>query len=71
MGTGIFDFIMVQMTSDVVRMVIGLDITTLQWETLGGLKVNFKVMAILVPQLRSTVVNIANHLTGIVHGAAV
>jgi len=61
--------VMVQMTSDVVRMVIGMDVTTLQWESIGGLKINFKVMAILVPQLRSTVTNIAGHVTGIVHGA--
>jgi uncharacterized linocin/CFP29 family protein len=64
-----YQIVLVQMTSDVVRMVVGLDITTLQWETLGGLKVNFKVMAIIVPQLRSTVAAIANHTTGIVHGA--
>lgn len=44
--------LMVQMTTDVVREVIGMDIVTLKWETLGGLLLNFKVMAILVPQLR-------------------
>lgn len=47
-----YDMVLVQMTSDVVREVIGMDITTLQWEDKGGLQVNFKVMAILVPQLR-------------------
>jgi hypothetical protein len=71
LGNGIFDMIMIQMTSDVVRMVMGMDITTLQWETLGGLQINFKVMGIIVPQFRSTVVNIANHAAGIVHGIAV
>lgn len=70
LGTGNFQIVLVQMTSDVVRMVIGLDITTLQWETIGGLEVNFKVMAIMVPQLRSTVVNVDNHLTGIIHGSS-
>jgi len=57
--------IMVQMTSDVVREVIGMDFTTLQWETNGGMKVNFKVMAIMVPQIRSD----QNDRCGIVHGS--
>ncbi len=56
--------ILVQQTSDVARMVIGMDITTLQWESQGGMQLNFKVMAILVPQLRSDF----NSNTGIVHG---
>lgn len=45
--------IMVQMTSDVVRMVEGLPIQTLQWEIEGGMILLFKVMAIMVPQIRS------------------
>jgi len=60
-----YDMIMVQMTSDVVREVIGMDITTVQWETKGGMQLNFKVMAILVPQLRAD----QNSRTGIVHGS--
>ena len=60
------DLLLVQMTSDVVREVIGMDITTLQWETNGGMKQNFKVMAIMVPQLRADY----NGKTGIVHGSS-
>jgi len=60
-----YDMILVQMTSDVVREVVGMDITTLQWESKGGMQVNFKVMAILVPQLRAD----QNGNTGIVHGS--
>ncbi len=45
--------IMVQMTSDVARAVNGMDITTVQWESVGGMRLNFKVMAIQVPQLRA------------------
>ena len=56
--------ILVQMTSDIVREVIGMDITTLQWPTMGGMQLNYKVMAILVPQLRAD----QNSNTGIVHG---
>lgn len=62
-----FTVILIQMTSDVVREVVGMDITTVQWETVGGMKLNFKVMAILVPQLRADF----NGHTGIVHGAPV
>lgn len=45
--------LLVQMTSDVVRAVNGMDVTTVQWETKGGMQLNFKVMAIKVPQIRS------------------
>lgn len=61
-----FDLVLVQQTTDVARLVIGMDITTVQWETLGGLRLNFKVMAIMVPQLRSDFYG----KTGIVHAVA-
>jgi uncharacterized linocin/CFP29 family protein len=61
-----FQMIMIQMTPTVARAVIGMDIVTLQWESHGGMQVNFKVMAIMVPQLR---VGPAG-TTGIVHGVA-
>jgi hypothetical protein len=48
-----FQMIMVQMTPDVARAVNGMDITTVQWESVGGMRLNFKVMAIQVPQLRA------------------
>lgn len=51
--TGPFQMVMVQMTADVARAVNGMDITTVQWESQGGLKINFKVMCIYVPQLRA------------------
>lgn len=60
-----YDLLLVQMTSDVVREVVGMDITTLQWESHGGLQLNFKVMAIMVPQLRAD----QNGNTGIVYGS--
>lgn len=60
-----YDLILVQLTPDVVREVIGMDITTIQWETSGGMEVHFKVMAIMCPQLRSDF----NGNTGIVHGS--
>lgn len=59
-----YDVVLVQMTSDVVRMVNGMDIVTVAWDSHGGLKKNFKVMSIIVPQLRAD----QNSNTGIVHG---
>ncbi len=60
-----FDTVLVQQTSDVVRMVIGMDIVTVMWDTEGGLQKNFKVMSILVPQLRAD----QNGNSGIVNGS--
>lgn len=57
--------LLVQKTANVARMVNGMDITTVQWESHGGMQLNFKVMAIMVPQLRSDYSN----QTGIVHGS--
>jgi len=64
LGSG-FDIVLVQMTSNVIREVVGMELVTLQWPTDGGLNINFKVMAILVPQIRTD----ANGRTGLVHGA--
>jgi len=58
-----YEMLLVQTTSDVVRLVEGMDITTVQWETNGGFTINYKVMAIIVPQLRSDI----NDRTGIVY----
>ena len=60
-----YDIVLVQMTSDIIRMVIGMDITTVMWDTKGGMQKNFKVMAIMVPQLRADI----NGNTGIVYGS--
>lgn len=57
------DLILVQQTSDVVRLVEGMGLTTLQWDTHGGLMKNFKIMAIWVPQVRADF----NNATGLVH----
>jgi hypothetical protein len=61
-----YTMLMVQMTSDVARAVVGMDIVTVQWESEGGMQLNFKVMAILVPQIRAD----HNGNTGLIHGAA-
>jgi hypothetical protein len=45
--------VMVQMTPDTAQAVNGMDITTVQWESVGGMRLNFKVMCIQVPRLRT------------------
>jgi uncharacterized linocin/CFP29 family protein len=45
--------VLLQKTSDNFRVVIGMDIVTVQWESHGGMQVNFKVMTIMVPQVRA------------------
>lgn len=59
-------FILVQMQPETIRAIVGMDVTTMMWETMGGMEVNFKVMAIIVPEVR------ADHAgnAGIVHGSA-
>lgn len=47
------NIVMVQMTSDVVQIVTGLGLTTVEWETNGGFRKHFKVMAIEVPRIRA------------------
>lgn len=59
-----FTMLLVQMTSDVARAVNGMEMTTVRWETKGGARMDFRVMAIQVPQLRSDI----NGSTGIAHG---
>ena len=45
---------MFQLTSDVIDEVVGLQPTTVQWETQGGMQMHFKVMSIMIPRLRFT-----------------
>lgn len=59
-----YDVVVVEMSTEVVRLVIGMDVTVLEWESYGGLLKNYKVMSILIPQLRCDY----NSRTGIVHG---
>lgn len=47
------EVVLVQMTSDVVRMVEGLPIQTVEWQEGGGFTTNFKVLTIMVPQIRA------------------
>jgi hypothetical protein len=46
--------VIMQLTEDVACIVDGIPPQTIQWDVDGGMKVNFKVMAIQVPLIRST-----------------
>lgn len=64
LSSSAYVMVLVQLTSDTVREVVGMDVTTVQWESKGGMQLNFKVMAIMVPQLRADF----NGNMGVVHG---
>jgi uncharacterized linocin/CFP29 family protein len=46
--------VMVQMTSNVVRLVKGFAMQNVEWKSEGGMVTNYKVMTIQVPQIRAT-----------------
>lgn len=60
-----YDMVLMQTTTDTGRMVVGMDVTTIQWQSHGGMQLNFKVMAIIIPQFRADY----NGNCGIVHGS--
>ena len=55
----------VQMTSDVVRLVRGLGMQNIEWQTEGRWVTKYKVVTLQVPQIRSD----QNGRTGIIHMA--
>jgi len=59
-----YQLVMVQMDPEVCQAINGMDITTVRWESQGGMRQNFKVMAIQVPLLKSPY----NGTSGILHG---
>lgn len=58
------EVLLVQMTPNVVEAVNGMEITTVQWEEMGGSKLYFRVMGIQVPSIKAD----ARGTTGIVYG---
>lgn len=60
-----FEMLLVEMTTETVRAVVGMEVQTVQWESQGGMMRHFKVMCLQVPQLRpDTAGN-----SGVAHGA--
>lgn len=49
--------IMVQLSPEVVRMIVGMTPTLVEWDTHGGFVKNFKVLSIMLPQIRSDQLN--------------
>lgn len=62
--TGGFQMILVQMDSETGQAINGMDLTTVMWESQGGMRINWKVMAIQVPLLRARY----NGIAAILHG---
>ena len=58
-----YQMILAQMGSDVAQAIDGMGITTVMWPSQGGMRTNFKVMAIQVPLLKSQY----SGTTGIIH----
>lgn len=63
------ELLLVQMNSETVRAIDGMDWTTVQWEEKGGSKLMFRVMGIKVPDLRSQYIGTSTttRKSGIVH----
>lgn len=63
------ELLLVQMTSETVRAINGMDFTTVQWVKDGGAQIMLRVMGIKVPDLRSQYVGTSTtRKCGIVHG---
>lgn len=58
-----YQMILVQMDSETAQAIDGMPITTVMWESQGGMRVNFKVMAIQVPLMKAPF----NGTAGIIH----
>ena len=57
------NLLLVEMSPETVRMVNGMQVTVVEWQTEGNMVSHFKVMAIMVPQIRSD----QNLRSGVVH----
>ncbi len=55
--------LLIQLTSDVVRMINGLAPTMVEWDSRGGFELNFMIFTIMLPQVRADY----NNQSGIVH----
>lgn len=55
--------VMVQMSSNVVDLAVGMSMAPIQWTEMGGMITDFRVMTALVPRIKSD----ANSHTGVLH----
>jgi hypothetical protein len=69
-----FELIMVNMASDSVQAVNGMEVTTIQWESKGGMQLNFKVLGIQVPRIHSVFLSgtgtTGQQVAGIIHASS-
>lgn len=49
--------LMVQMTSDVIQLIEGIQPTMVEWDDRGGFELNFMIFAILLPRVRADYLN--------------
>lgn len=61
-----YQALMIEKKANTMRMVIGMEIQVIQWNSLDGMEYNFKVMCIMVPQFKYD----TNNNTGILHATA-
>lgn len=61
-----YNVVMVEMDTNTIRLVIGMEVMSLEWDDMGGLRKNYRVMCIIVPQLRADI----DGNTGINHATA-
>lgn len=64
--TDAYELLLIDMNPETAQAINGMGITTVQWDSMGGLQHNFKVMCIQVPLLRSDF----NGNCGIIHAIA-
>ena len=57
------EVVVIQMTSDVIDLSVGQDIVTVEWDSMGGLVTDFKIMAAIVPRVKASAIS----ETGIAH----
>lgn len=62
--TNHWHMLLVEMKRENVRAVVGMEVQTVQWESQGGMMRHFKVMCLLVPQLRPD----TDGTSGVAHG---
>jgi hypothetical protein len=65
LGAG-YTILLVQVSPAVIQALNGIKLHVMQWDAVGGLVKNYKVLGCMVPRLRRN----ANGNTGIVHGVA-
>jgi uncharacterized linocin/CFP29 family protein len=57
------NIVLVEMQPETIRMVIGMEPTNVEWQTEGGMIFHYKVMTIMVPQIRQD----QGNKSGIIH----